>query len=139
MSHRAIVYGADTIRDAIDERLWRLSQLSYDYDGAEALPLRPDAHDFIVGRLCGRVYGADFDGLPGPVLSLSGNGVPAINFGMEGRTLSLEVPCGGVVRYFKEFPDGTLIEGIVRIGDRPTPGQFDEISATLRWLAGRPS
>ena len=120
---------------AIRGRIARLGDLDYDHDGSGGLPIRPD-----VARHAAADLFADEGGISESLLSrvdefevsLHPDGTITVTLASGGRTLFLDVLCGGVVTYVEAFEDGaTTIEGVIRTGDPSDVGEIDDL---IRWL-----
>lgn len=114
----------------------------WDYNGSGGLPIRPDVSGFAQSVLFEDSLGIGLceealERVAENDVTMHQDGTITITLIVGERTLFIDVLCGGIVTYVKQFEDGdTAIEGVVRTG-WPTvkKSAICELNDLLAWLA----
>lgn len=134
-----------SVRAYILTTVRRFAQNRFDWDGASALPIRPDVYSFIAkerGMLDNQSNdGVDpelLDDCGEPDITLNQDGTVELCFEKFNRELIITVRCGGVITFIRSFEDSqTSFEGTIRspYHDTKSKQQFGvETNALLYWL-----
>ena len=112
------MHSGNANKPAIRQAIASLASRPYGWDGADALPVRPDALQ-LGSCLFGESSDLGLAPLGMPEVTLVEDGTIEVTFRRGGRSLHLGLVSDRAMTFAQSYPDGeTTIEGVIRC-DRP--------------------
>lgn len=124
-------------RNNFSVMLRSVCEKQYNWDGAGALPVRPDALNLCKIVIGLNAYSLPLDGLPDPIVNLEADGTIEVIFQKPetSNSVSLSFLCHDTAIWFQEFDDGSIVCGkVVFLSDAE---DLDGLATALDWLCSQ--